>query len=96
MNVRLRLLALILLVIAGLVFGVDAATFGYQAADPARGRGPGCYSLLDDIFGTTQPSDALRSTEFGLSVIFFGVAGVIAYRERRRRHANRLLGLAHE
>ena len=87
MNHLARPVVLSLLVMAGLVFGCDASTFAYQGPDPARGRGPGCYSLLDDIFGSTKPSDALRSTEFGVSVILFGVAGVIGYRERRRRHA---------
>ena len=85
-----RPLVLALLVLAGLMFGCDASIFALRVADPARGRARGCYTLLDDLFGTTQPSGLLRSAEYGLSVLLFGVAGLAWYRERARRHAARL------
>ena len=72
-----------LLLAGGLTFGSDATTFGLRVADSARGRGRGCYTLLDDVFATTQPSDALRLTELCLSVTFLGAVGVLALRKRR-------------
>ena len=72
------------LVLAGLIFGCDGTTFALQAPDPARGRRSGCYTLLDDLFGTTQPSDPLRSVELGLSLALLGAAAAIVYAGRRR------------
>jgi hypothetical protein len=82
-----RSVLLAFLVLAGLLFGCDASTFSLRVANPARGRGRGCYTLLDDLFGTTRPSDPLRALEHGLCILLVGVAGVIWYRERTRAGA---------
>ena len=72
-----------LLVLAGLTFGFDATSFGLQP--PRHGRAAGCYTLLDDLFRTTRPSDPLRSAELGLSVVFVGAAAAMWYTKRRQR-----------
>ncbi len=81
---RARPILLAFLVLLGLALGWDATTFGYQMPDPSRNKAAGCYTLLDDLFGTTRPSDVLRSIELALTVIFLGAAVAIPFRAWRR------------
>jgi len=47
----------------------DGNIYGVSPPDPAGGRDGGCFTVLDDILGTTKPVGLLRLVEM-LSPLF--------------------------
>lgn len=64
----------VVLSLAAALFLFDAGTFAYSLPDPVHGRASGCYTILDGLFGSSAPADALRWTEWGLVAVLLAGA----------------------
>jgi len=58
-----RSILVVLLFALSVLLFFDGSTFGLRVLDPSRGRESGCFTLLDDVFSTRKPNDALRWVE---------------------------------
>jgi hypothetical protein len=64
---------------------MDASIFGLAKADPETGRGRGCYTALELIFGAKQPVEWVRPVEFAISGAFglYGVALIVRWSKNK-------------
>jgi hypothetical protein len=69
-------------------FGADATTFGLSRGRP--GRADGCYTVLDELFRTSAPSDWMRGFELVLAAALSAAALISILRSLRLRlHVSR-------
>jgi hypothetical protein len=78
---RLRIVAVVAMLLAAIVLFLDANTFTMFAADPVTGKGRGCYTILERLLGV-QGFSYIRGAEFW-SAIFLIPAGFLFFRWHR-------------
>ena len=95
MSVRapISVLAVLTLGILGAMLFVDARTFAFYAPDPLTGRGAGCWTAFDFVFGASEPSQ-LRSVELLTSLALLLVPLTVLSRAVCARLSNKRLKLA--
>jgi len=59
----------------------DALIFGLMPADPATGRGRGCYTALELALSLKRPTNWARPAEFGLAFLsgVYGLALIVCW-----------------
>jgi hypothetical protein len=80
-------LATLAIVGVTVILVLDGRTFLLQRADPSGGHlVKGCYTLLDDLLRTAQPSGVLRLLELLLPIVL--LPGLFALRRIVRRRTD--------
>ena len=77
-----RLFIALAVITAGAWLFWDATTVALRAADPAIGRGRGCYTDLELAFGATHPHEWVRLVELGGGGLLVALPLWVEFRRR--------------